>query len=226
MKLPIALLLSSCLFGCGSSGTPNGPNPPKNPVPIDEVIHGMAIIQVSAQQSDMFSRLMSHFFPVAYAATGTTTVTYTNSPNTTFTLDVSSLAPNFTPTFTGSTLNLGNVTVSALSDNNLKVCNPGGNTKCTTATIQVYTTGSVAGFVNTADSYGAPVYTGTLNPTTQIGLNTAGAVAVQTFTIGSTVHRLTLADFPSPTYAVTSDFSNAGAGSYSMTYVVQYALSP
>jgi hypothetical protein len=92
--------------------------------------------------------------------------------------------------------------------------------------IRVYTTGNVAGFVNIDDQYGAPVYAGTLTPTTAVGLNAAGAVNTATDTIPSSTHVLNLAAaFPSANYNVTSDFSNAGAGSYSMSFVMEYALS-
>jgi hypothetical protein len=232
MKHSIAFMSLVLLSACG--GSPNvvsevpQPLPPiEIPGPDNVVVHGRAVVVISNEQETAFMNLFNRFIvPRAYASTGSTTVTYTNAASTNFTISVAGLAPTFSPTFTGDTLNLGSVVLSGLNDNNLKVCNPGGNTKCTQAIIRVYTTGSTAGFVHTTDLYGAPVYTGTLNPSTAVGLNAGGSVQTQLFAIGSTVHKVVLADFPSPTYAVTSDFSNAGAGPYSMTYVVEYALAP
>jgi len=209
MKKSISLIMS-CVFlsACGGVAT-------VGKIGSDEtVVHGRAYVHVSNGSSNS---------GVHQRSSASTTVTYTNAPSTTFTINAASLVPG---SFTGTTLSLGSVTVSSLQDNNLKVCNPGGNTKCTQGIIRVYTTGTVAGFVNTVDLYGAPVYTGTLNPTTQVGLNSVGAVQVELTTIASSTHALNLSAFPSPTYSVNSDFSNAGAGNYSMVYVVEYALAP
>jgi hypothetical protein len=225
----IALLLS----GCGNASSSQFKNISANTgvsEPIDTtqedgvVVHGRAIVTVSTEQETTLAKAMGLIFPKAYAANGSVIVNYTNSASTTFTLNNSAFTPG---AFTGTTLSLGNIAISALSDNNLKVCGTGSNTKCTGAVIRVYTTGSIAGFVNTADAYGVPVYAGTMSPTTPVGLLAGGSVQVQGLnSISSSKHTVTLADFPSPSYAVTSDFSNAGAGSYSMTYVVEYVLTP
>src|SRR5579884_3310313 len=156
----VLAIMLACLSGCGGSPSSESPvpAPPVDvPQPDNSIVHGQAFITITNDQLSAMNKLMNWFMPRAYASTGSTSVTYVNSPNTTFTIDVSGLAPTFTPTFTGNTLNLGQVVVSSLKDNNLKVCNPGGNTKCTQAIIRVYTTGTISGFVNTADSYGAPV---------------------------------------------------------------------
>lgn len=226
--LLVALLIVS---GCGSNA-PQGssgfsagePLPPVGEVlPDDSVIRGRAEVQVDASQDTAFHKVLKMLMPYAYAATGVTTVTYTNAASVSFTINVASLGASG---FTGTTLNLGSVALATIDDNSLKVCNPGGNTKCTNAYIRVYTTGSVAGFVQQADLYGAPVYAGTLNPSTAVGLLAAGSVQVQAVAIAGNKNRLRLSDFPTPTYAVTSDFSNAGAGSYSMNFVVEYVLAP
>lgn len=221
----LSLMMAACGGGDSSSGSGGG-GAPAEPVGVvssdDSVIKGRAVYQVDAQSTSALLRLFN-MFQMAYAATGTTTVTYTNAASVSFQINIASFGAG---SFTGSTLSLGTFGLSDIDDNHLKVCNPGGNTKCTKAAIRVYTTGSVAGFVHTTDSYGAPVYAGTLNPTTEVGLNTAGSVQVQQITIASNKNRLRLSDFPSPTYGATSDFSNAGSGSYSMTFVVEYILLP
>jgi hypothetical protein len=155
--------------------------------------------------------------------TGSATVTYSNSPAVNFKIDASALVAG---AMTGSTLSLGKVTVSDLSDNALNICGSNGKTKCTKAIIRLYTTGSIAGFVNTSDStsYGVPVFASGLNPTTALTLGSPGVTAQQV-SIASNTHVLKLSDFTAPTYDITSDFSNAGAGQYSMTLVVEYALS-
>lgn len=233
MKHSIALLSLVLLSACGGSPStvtqaPQPLPPIEVPGPDNVVVHGRAVVTISNEQETAMMNLWNRFImPRAYAASsGSSVVTYTNAASTNFTINVTGLAPTFTPTFTGNTLNLGSVALATLSDNNLKVCNPGGNTKCTQAIIRVYTTGSTAGFIQTTDLYGAPVFTGTLNPASAVGLNAAGSVQVQLFTIIASDHKIGIVDFPSPTYAVTSDFSNAGAGNYSMTYVVEYALAP
>lgn len=236
MKNLILALIFPLLTACGGFKSLELP-PVGVPNPQGGVVVGRAVIQVSTPQEYItksfwrFLHYLNEFLsPVAYAAStpgsGSTTVTYTNAPSVTYTLNVSGLAPNITPTFTGETLDLGSVTISVLTDNNLKVCGTGGNTKCTQATISMYTTGTTAGFLNTGDTYGVPVYAGTLNPTTQVGLGAGNAVAVQQVTILASTNKQHLTDFPSPTYAITSDFSNAGSGNYSMTLVIEYVLSP
>lgn len=218
------------LTSCGRNTTKYGPTPPLPPIdtPLADntVVHGRAFVTISSEKDDLFSLFIKKLMPSAYAASGSTTVTYTNAASTNFTINVAGLAPTFTPTFTGNTLNLGSVALATLSDNNLKVCNPGGNTKCTSAIIRVYNTGATAGFIQTVDLYAAPVFTGALNPAVALGLNSAGAVQVAVDAIPATQHKENLTDISPTTYAVTSDFSNAGAGAYSMVYVVEYALAP
>lgn len=152
-----------------------------------------------------------------------TTVVYTNASSVTFSINAATLAAG---TLTNNVLSLGSVSVTALSDNDLKLCGTGGNQKCNNSGIRVYTTGTTAGFVNTTDLYGVPLFVGTLNPTTAIGLNATGAVYTATYAIPATTHKLNIVNFPTPSYAVTSDFSNAGAGGYTATFVVEYVLLP
>ena len=95
----------------------------------------------------------------------------------------------------------------------------------TTGTAPGYTGGLTAGFINTNDTYGVPVYTGAQNADTQAGL-VSGAAPVQSISIPSSHHIVSIGDFSSTTYPVTADMSNAGAGAYAMVLVVEYLLQP
>lgn len=211
------ILFSLLATGCGGgfkpleySANPEIPDVPPS-IDTDVVVRGMAIVEIKSD-------------PLAYhtEATGSVNVTYVNAASVNFTINTAAFTAG---AITGDTLSLGHVDLATLSDNNLKVCGAGGNQKCLKAIIRVYTTGSTTGFVQTTDLYGAPVFAGTLNPAVPIGLNSAGNVQVQLFNIAANKNKVKLSDFPSPNYVVTSDFSNAGSGSYAMTFVVEYALS-
>ena len=120
--------------------------------------------------------------------------------------------------------NFGTLQLANLQDNQLKVCGTNGKTKCGTAMIRIYTTGtSGAGLWNADDQYGAPITAGksTLAP---VGLNASGAAIVQQISIPANKHVLTLQDFASPKYAMEVDFTQAGTGTYSSTLVIEYAL--
>lgn len=230
-NLPSLTLLAFVLTGCGQKldATPlistTGLTPVDTQSPADlSVVHGRALVNVTSDQRSALAKALKNIFlSHAYAASGSTPVTYTNGTSTTFTINVNAFTPG---TMTFNTLSLGSVALSGLSDNNLKVCGTNANLKCTSAVIRVYTTGSMAGFVNTADAYSAPVFTGSLNPSTPVGLLAAGSVQVQTLSLPPNKHTVSISDFPTPTYTVSADFSNAGAGSYAMTYVVEYVLLP
>ena len=216
MKRCVCFVIIIFLCACGSQNSPypqvkdSQIKPQKQPV----VIHGKAEFAIHNEPIFLKSN-----------AEALVEITYVNSAATDFSINTNNLAPNSPATLVGETLRLGQVGIASLSDNNLKVCGNDGHTKCNQAIISVYTNGSVAGFINTAGGYGAPVFTGSLNPTQALGLGAENAVVVQTYSIPARQNVLSLSDFPSPRYAVTSDFSNAGAGSYSMNYVVQYALT-
>lgn len=225
-QIVLPVLMSLSLMACGNNPEFNLNLPPVGVVEEDgAVVHGRAIMEVSSEQQSSLAKILQNLWIAkAYAATGSTTVTYTNAAAVNFTINVASLTPG---AFSGTTLSLGSVGLSTLRDNNLRECGTSGHEKCHNAAIRVYTTGgSTAGFVHASDGYGVPVYTGTLNPTSAVGLNAAGSVQVQTLSIPNNKNVVNLTDFPSPTYSVSADFSNAGAGNYSMTYVVEYVLLP
>ena len=152
-------------------------------------------------------------------------VTVTLAAASSMTLDNSAFV---VPTITNASMDFGRLKISALTDNNLKVCGAGGTTACGTALIRLFTTGVAgAGIFNAADNFGAPL-TGALTTTPlNIGLLVANAAVTQTITIPATKKVVRLSDFtPTPSYNIKADFTNAGAGTYTTTIVVEYALAP
>jgi len=230
MKYNLAVIGMILTTGCGGYYvTDNSPTPDINLPPVGEintednaVVRARAVLNVSSEQPSLLTKFFNKLLPNAYAALASTTVTYTNAAAVNFTISTAGLVQG---SVTGTILSLGSITMSGVDDNHLKVCNPGGNTKCTQAVIRMYNTGSTAGLVH-ADGYAIPVYAGTLNPSTALGLNVAGSVQVQNYTIPGNRNRVRLSNFASPTYAVTTDLENAGSGSFSMVLVVEYVLLP
>jgi len=74
-------------------------------------------------------------------------------------------------------------------------------------------------------SYGVDVYAGKPTATELVGLGAENAAIVQTYTIPSNDKKLTLSDFPSPTYFIESDFSSAGYGDYKIDIVIEVAVA-
>lgn len=227
-----AIILTVLNTGCGTDPSFSSPKdfPQLGTQEDDSVVRGIAVLTVESEQQTAMNKMIEGFknlfmIPEAKAvSTATTTVTYNNAASVTFTLNAATFTAG---TFTGNTLSLGSFTITALRDNNLKVCTPGGTTKCTTAILRVYSTGTVTGFVNTTDgTYGAPIFTSGLNPTTALVLATPGTPIDQINGMATTKHTVNLADFSTPTHTVTSDFTDAGSGNYSVTFVVEYALAP
>lgn len=187
-----------------------------------------AYITVKKGKSGNIVKALKFLSPVstAYAAVAAA-VTYVSIANTTFVVDTSTLVPVLSGD--ANTLDLGSVTVTDLKTNQLKICGVGGNQKCTEAIIRVYTTelagfAGISGFVNKDDSYGVDLFSGKGIADQLTGLDAIGSVTVQSFVIVANDKKLSLADFPSPTYLVEVDFSNAGAGNYEVTYVIELAL--
>jgi hypothetical protein len=154
-------------------------------------------------------------------------ITVVNAPSTSMTLDSSGWV---VPTIENAVVDFGYLAISALSDNNLRVCGAAGNMKCGNAQIRTYTTGRPGpGIWNDEDAYGAPI-SATMDPATPgaiVGLDPAGAVVLQSVAIPANMHRLKLSDFtPAPRYNYKADFTDAGAGTYTTTLVVEYVLAP
>ncbi len=125
-------------------------------------------------------------------------------------------------------LDFGNLSISTLKDNDLNQCGERGNQHCGTAFFRIYTTGVAgAGFYNSADAYGVPMTAGLAGNLMNIGLNAVDAAMVQSISIPSNKHVVHLFDFnPAPVFTFKGDFTNAGAGTYSTTITVEFALAP
>ena len=96
--------------------------------------------------------------------------------------------------------------------------------------IRTYTTGRAGpGVWNDEDAYGAPI-AASMDPTLPggtVGLDPAGAYVLQSIAIPPSKHTIKLSDFtPAPRYNYKADFTEAGAGTYSTTLVVEYVLAP
>ena len=147
------------------------------------------------------------------------------SPNATLTVDSSGFA---VPPISEAILDFGDIALTDVRDNSLRVCGTDGKTKCTKAVIRMYTTGVAgAGIWNAADGYGAPLLAKLTGGTVQtVGLGSANAVTVQSITIPNNKNNIRFSDFTqTPNYEIGADFTNAGAGSYSTTLVVEFGLS-
>lgn len=150
-------------------------------------------------------------------------VTIVNPPSVTFNIDTSRMV---VPAISNTMLNFGKIAISALVDNQLRICGSNSKKKCGQAFIRMYTTGTAgAGIWNAEGGYGMPIYankTGSAQLT--VGLDAARAAVVQTVAIPANKNVLRLTDFPTPAYEMRSDFTEAGAGSYSTTLVIEYGL--
>ena len=127
------------------------------------------------------------------------------------------------PAIRNQMLYFGKVAIAELSDTNLFSCN---GRRCTRAYIRMYTTGAPgAGAWNQVGGYGMPIYTNRTGEAMKtVGLNVAGAAIVQTYTIPVTKLAISLNDFPGAAYEMRADFTEAGAGTYATTLVVEYGL--
>lgn len=171
-------------------------------ITVHQDIHGNRTLEFATSQS----------IPISVTNAASTSVTFSTS--------------NFViPTITSTALSFGSISMTQLSDNNLKICGTAGTTQCANAVIRMYTTGVAgAGVYNASGGYGAPLSAGQTTLAT-VGLNSANAASLQTTAISSTTHVLSLSAFSNPNYSVQADFSNAGTGSYSTTLVIEYILT-
>lgn len=131
------------------------------------------------------------------------------------------------PVVDNSIKDFGFLEITELFDNNVRVCGDSGKEKCTRALFRVYTTGIAgSGLYNTAHGYGVPLLAGLTGSLLEVGLNTAGAVSVQSLDLPHNKNVVRLSDFsPAARYNVQVDFTNAGAGSFATTLVLEYGLS-
>jgi hypothetical protein len=208
--------------GCGQSdpdtGNETGPEIGK-PDASGAVIKARAVYEVSSDGTSFTGRQVQS----VTNATASVPVTVTSASSASMSLSTTLFV---VPPISTELLDFGFIQISGLNDNDLRVCGTNGNQKCGTASIRMYTTGTAgAGLYNSTDGYGAPIQAGQSTLAT-VGLGSANAATMQSISIASNKNVVKLSDFTNPKYNVKVDFSNAGAGSYSTTMVVEYILSP
>lgn len=187
------------------------------PGPDGYIVIARASLPVTIGSPDLITKLMNSIIAPAYANPVTQPVTVVLAGATSMSMSNS----NFSiPPMTNDILDFGTLTITSLFTNDLKKCGNNGNQKCTKALLRIYTTGAGAGFWNSFDGYGMPL----LANNTEVGLNASGSVIMQTYNIPNNRNTVTLSNFPSPTYSIKGDFTNAGAGSYGTTINVELAL--
>ncbi len=135
-----------------------------------------------------------------------------------------------TPTPGSGVTSYGTLDVTVLLDNNLRVCGAGGSTKCTSAGLRIYSSGTPgAGLWNDDENYGLPIS----SDAATIGLNAAGAVVLDLVGIGphhvfklcyftqTSCDNNPLEPFKIP---VAVDFADAAAGTYHSKLMIEYFL--
>lgn len=197
-------------LGVAACGTPI-PQYPGAPSPEDVVIRARAVIRVHA--GDRPTALQS-----------SVPISIVNAANTSMALDTTGFV---TPAVHDALLDFGFIGISSLMDNDLYVCGDSRKQKCKTALIRAYTIHpSGPGLYNAEKDYGVPVIMGLLNSLTEVGWLSSSATVLQSVSIPQNKRVLRLNDFsPIPQYQVQSDFSNAGAGAFETTLLLEYGLS-
>lgn len=150
-------------------------------------------------------------------------ITVVNPANTRFSLDTTGMV---TPVISNTMLDFGVLKISDLFDNDLKVCGTNNKKKCTKAYIQIYTKGAPgAGLYNADGGYGMPFYANKSGEAPiLIGLDAPAAAVVHQLDIPNNKNVLRLSDFAGAIYELHSDFTDAGAGSYQATAVIEYGV--
>lgn len=222
-------LISLVLVGCGNKESKTiTPLPNINEPNIDGlVVAGRASINVVVGENTVakiFKSIQAAFIQMAYANPISQPVTVVLAPNTTMTMS----SANFvTPPLSNEVLSFGFLELTALSTNDLRKCPTNQGKKCTKAILRVYTSGvDGAGFYNTEDGYGVPLLATGVNPEAEVGLGAENSYIVQQITIPTNKNTIRLSDFSQTLINVNGDFSNAGAGTYSTTINVEFALAP
>jgi len=162
----------------------------------------------------------------------TSNITYTSSITSTMSIINSDLITPSEDT-DGNILNLGSLSIDIIKVNHLKICGAGGNEKCTSAIIRVYTNDlggantGLDGFVNITDNYAeAPVNIMSSSGSAVVGHTLTNATLLTTYTIPAKDNKLTQDDFTMTSFPLTVDFSNAGAGDYQMSIELEVAVGP
>jgi hypothetical protein len=228
----IMLAVTLMLTGCGNGNL----NPVASVIPVSLApvgtqdsngifIKSRAAITLYGDTPSLAAVMMKNLLPSAYALTGAQGVTVVNSGSSTMTLDATAF---LLPKISNAALNFGSLAVTNLFDNSLSVCGSKANQKCGNAVIQMYTTGQAgAGLWNSVEGYGVPVNAQLDSGSTVQTLNTdASKTIVQSYSIPTNVRTLRQSNFANALkYNVTSDFTNAGSGSFTTTIVVEYGLT-
>lgn len=246
IKMMLSLISVVFLLGCSEFKSKDHPEKTP-PEPMKYFPVASALISIHAQ-GDLASlnrkqtTIVKLLLPQAVAqaqASGVVSVTYNNPGATTFVLNTSNFMAGSYPQVVGNDLQLGDIAVSSLDDNSLRVCTGVGapGNKCNRLYIRVFTLGSniantitnVAGFINVGGGYGIDVLAGSV--LTPIGFNSnqnassiVDAANVFTYTIPGNRNRVRLSDTGAISFPLKADLSNAGSGTYEMRLVVQYAL--
>jgi hypothetical protein len=220
-----AVLATGLLIGCGQNSSSSAPaiSPAAPP----------AVTPPAAQAGPFVSKSITtltistdNFTGVSVMAVPPKTIPISviNAPNSSMVVDSTAFV---VPAVANAVLNFGTIKVTSLVDNNLNVCGASGTAACTNAVIRIYTTGAGPGIFNAVGGYGMPIAAKVGTTALQnIGLTAANAAIVQTHAIPATQHAIHLSDFSlTPVYAISSDFTNAGAGTYSTTLVIEYGLN-
>lgn len=216
MKYFLVFMLGFLLMACGPTVIDNrthNHNPPgvDNVDPSGIIVIGTASFEVRVTGRGFG---LAQTYPVVVAL----------APNSTLAISTVGFV---VPTMSNSVLDFGNITVTAATTNQLKLCGTGGNQKCTKALLRVYTTVAAgAGFWN-ADGYGAPMTAGLSGSLQAVGLGIANVVTMEQYTIPGNRNSVKTSDFsPAPVFLFSGDFTDAGTGSYTTTVNIDFALAP
>lgn len=131
------------------------------------------------------------------------------------------------PKIKNAPLSFGELSISTLTDTNTRNCGLFKMGRCSQAVIRMYTTGTAGpGLYNSAGGYGMPITVTLGSGAPQvIGLGVANAAIVQSYKIPRRKSSLSHKDFAQPMiYKINSDFTDAGAGTYTTTLVLEYGL--
>jgi hypothetical protein len=114
------------------------------------------------------------------------------------------------------TLDIGDLVVTKINVNKLRICGPSGTSKCTLAVIQVNTVDE-DGFYNSTWDYSLPMFADTTSITTTPS-------TISSYTIPTGDRRLRNNDFGDLEYSITSDLGNAGTGIFESTITIKLLL--
>jgi hypothetical protein len=224
----LMLIMSLVLVSCGSQEA----KIPAGPINVADqnglIVIGRTALKITLGENGGYAQLrqlmQQMLLPLAYANPESEQVTVVLAPNTQMSM---SAADFILPNMANQLLDFGSLRLTALTTNDLRRCPGNPASKCTKALIRVYTSGVAgAGFYNVADGYGVPLLASGALPEGEVGLGAANARVIQQINIPSNKHTILLSDFNQPVINVKGDFANAGAGTYTTTINVEFALAP